>query len=243
MMGIFTEIDKLQKEVDSFRPLPKHTLKQLKEYYRVGLTYTSNALEGNSLTETETKIVLEDGITIGGKPIRDYYEALGHSEAYDFIYTLAKKKTFTEQNIKRLHKLFYRRIDEDNAGKYRKVKVLISGSKYSLPKPEKVPALMEKFAGGLEKLEKNCHPVEYSALVHKDFAFIHPFIDGNGRVARLLMNLILLQKGYVIAIIPPILRREYIQTIEKAHRDDKDFIKFIAGVVKETQRDYLRLLR
>jgi Fic family protein len=243
MMGIFTEIDKLQKEIDSFRPLPKHTLKQLKEYYRVGLTYTSNALEGNSLTETETKIVLEDGITIGGKPIRDYYEALGHSEAYDLIYILAKKKTFTEQNIKKLHKLFYHRIDEDNAGKYRKTKVFISGSKYSLPKPEKVPALMKQFAGGLEKLEKNCHPVEYSALVHKDFAFIHPFIDGNGRVARLLMNLVLLQKGYVIAIIPPILRREYIQTIEKAHRDDKDFIKFIAGMVKETQRDYLRLLR
>ena len=151
MMEIFTEIDKLQKEIDSFRPLPKHTLKQLKEYYRVGLTYTSNALEGNSLTETETKIVLEDGITIGGKPIRDYYEALGHSEAYDLIYTLAKKKTFTEQNIKKLHKLFYHRIDEGNAGKYRKVKVLISGSKYSLPKPEKISALMKKFAGGLEK--------------------------------------------------------------------------------------------
>jgi len=99
MKEILTEIDKLQREIDSYRPLPAHTLKQLKEYYRVGLTYSSNALEGNSLTETETKVVLEDGITIGGKPIRDYYEALGHSEAYDYIYKLAKDKGFTEDDI------------------------------------------------------------------------------------------------------------------------------------------------
>ena len=86
MNEILKEVDKLQEEINAYRPLPPNTLKQLKEYYRVGLTYTSNALEGNSLTETETKVVLEDGITIGGKPIRDYYEALGHSEAYDYIY-------------------------------------------------------------------------------------------------------------------------------------------------------------
>ena len=82
MNEILNEIDKLQEEINSYRPLSANILKQLKEYYRVGLTYTSNALEGNSLTETETKVVLEDGITIGGKPIKDYYEALGHSEAY-----------------------------------------------------------------------------------------------------------------------------------------------------------------
>lgn len=243
MRDIFSELDKLQKEIDSFRPLPKSTLTQFKEYYRVGLTYTSNALEGNSLTETETKVVLEDGITIGGKPIRDYYEALGHSEAYDFIYTLAKKKVFAETDIKKLHHLFYYRIDENKAGRYRKERVFISGSKYSFPNPEEISSLMKRFAGRLEGLKKKCHPVEYSALVHKDFVFIHPFIDGNGRVARLLMNLALLQEGYVIAIIPPILRTKYIQTLEKAHTNDRDFIKFISQRVIETQRDYLRLLR
>ena len=111
MINILKEIDKLQKEINSLRPLPKDTLKQLKEYYRVGLTYTSNALEGNSLTETETKIILEDGITTGGKPIKDYYEALGHSEAYDHIYKLAKNTNFTETDIKMLHNLFYYRIE------------------------------------------------------------------------------------------------------------------------------------
>jgi len=243
MKEILTEIDKLQEEINSFRPLPAGTLKQLKEYYRVGMTYTSNAIEGNSLTETETRVILEDGITIGGKPIKDYYEALGHSEAYDYIYKLAKDKGITGDDIKKLHKLFYHRIDEAKAGKYRKEKVFISGSKYSLPGPEKVSGLMQNFIGGVKDMEKKNHPVEYSAIAHKDLVFIHPFIDGNGRVARLLMNLILLQKGYCIAIIPPILRRDYINALEKAHADDKDFMGFISRAVRETQKDYLRLLR
>ncbi len=243
MNEILKEIDRLQEEINAHRPLPPNTLKQLKEYYRVGLTYTSNALEGNSLTETETKVVLEDGITIGGKPIKDYYEALGHSEAYDYIYKLAKDSGIAEDDIKKLHKLFYHRIDEARAGKYRKEKVFISGSKYTLPGPEQVPKLMKEFISKVKDLENENHPVEYSALVHKEIAFIHPFIDGNGRIARLSMNLILLQKGYCIAVIPPILRRDYIQALEKAHTDDKDFRKFIAGAVRETQKDYLRLLR
>jgi Fic family protein len=243
MSEILKEVDKLQEEINAYRPLPPNTLKQLKEYYRVGLTYTSNALEGNSLTETETKVVLEDGITIGGKPIKDYYEALGHSEAYDYIYRSAKAKGITEDDIKKLHKLFYHRIDETRAGKYRKEKVFISGSKYTLPSPEQVPEFIRKFISNVKDLERKKHPVEYAALVHKEIAFIHPFIDGNGRVARLSMNLILLQNGYCIAIIPPILRRDYIQALEKAHTDDNDFREFIAGAVRETQKDYLRLLR
>jgi len=243
MKDILKKIDILQQEINTYRPLSRQILKQIKEYYRVGLTYSSNALEGNSLTETETKVVLEDGITIGGKPIRDYYEALGHSEAYDFIFKAAKNGGLTENTVKKLHKLFYYRMDEKKAGKYRKEKVFISGSKYSLPAPEKVPGLMEKFINKTQELEKKSHPIEYASWVHKEFVFIHPFIDGNGRVARLLMNLILLQKGYVIAVIPPILRRDYMEALEEAHKNDTRFIEFIAGAVRETQQDYLRLMR
>jgi len=243
MNELLKEIDALQKEVNSFRPLPPDTVKQLREYYRVGLTYTSNAIEGNSLTETETKVVLEDGITIGGKPIKDYYEAMGHAEAYDYMNTLVTVGDFGEDVIKMLHKFFYHRINETEAGRYRRNKVFISGSKYSLPSPEKIEDLMKEFITGIRDVAKKSHPVEYSAIAHKDLVFIHPFIDGNGRVARLLMNLILLQKGYCLAIIPPILRRDYINVLEKAHTDDKDFRKFIAERVRETQKDYLRLLR
>ncbi len=243
MRNILTEIDKLQKEINAYRPLSQELLKQIREYYRVSLTYSSNAIEGNSLTESETKVVLEDGLTIGGKSLKDHYEAIGHGEAFDFFNSLAKGKSISVKDIKNLHKLFYHRIDNEKAGQYRKVKTIITGSKYPLPAHEKIPALMKGLIPKIKKLRKAKHPVEASALAHKDFVFIHPFVDGNGRVARLLMNLVLLQEGYNIAIIPPVVRQEYIQTLEKAHMDDKDFIDLIARMVRETQKDYLRLFK
>ena len=241
MTDIFSEIDKLQEEINSFRPLDNNMLKQVKEYYRIGLTYTSNALEGNSLTETETKIVLEEGITIGGKPLKDHFEAIGHSDAFDLIYSLAHKKNLEESYIKGLHRLFYYRIERKIAGEYRKVKAIITGSKYPLPLPENIPELMSILFIKLNDMKKQMHPVELSALAHKELVFIHPFVDGNGRVARLLMNLILLQESYNIVLIPPIVREEYLQSLEKAHENDSDFIELIARMVRETQKDYLRL--
>lgn len=242
MDRLFKEIDRLQVEIKALRPLKERELRQLKEYFRIGLTYSSNALEGNSLTESETKVVIEEGITIGGKPLRDHLEAVGHSKAFDYIYALAKEKAISEADIKKLHRLFYIKIDEHNAGRYRKEKVFITGSKYPLPAPEAVPMLMKGFVENLDTERSIFHPVHFAAKAHKDFVMIHPFVDGNGRVGRLLMNLILLQEGYCIAIIPPVLRAEYIRNIEKAREDDRDFIRFIAEVMKETQKDYLRLL-
>jgi Fic family protein len=243
MKELFKEIDKLQAEINKHRPLDKKLIEQQKEYFRIGLTYTSNALEGNSLTETETKIVIEEGITIGGKPLKDHFEAIGHSEAFDFIYRLAKGKTISEQDIKELHRLFYYRIDKENAGKYRKVKSYITGSKYPLPAPEQIPKLMRDFVKILAGLRKTKHPIEFAALAHKELVFIHPFVDGNGRVGRLLMNLILLQAGFTITIIPPAVRPEYLQTLEKAHTSDNNFIELIARMVRETQKDFLRLFK
>lgn len=239
MSQLFDQIDALQEKINAARPLSPEQLKNIKEYYRVGLTYTSNALEGNSLTETETKIALEDGLTVGGKPLVDYLEAIGHGQAYDLLYSLAQQQGFTESDVQELHRLFYRYIDEKNAGIYRKVKVVLTGSQYVLPSPDKLEMLMQEFIGSCGK-NPGMHPVQWAALVHKQFVFVHPFVDGNGRVARLLMNLALMQAGYVVTIIPPILRREYINCLEKAHVDDTDFIEFIARCVKETQQDYLR---
>ena len=238
---IFKEIDSLQKEINSYRPLSSDFLKQIREYYKIGLTYSSNALEGNTLTESETKIVLEEGITIGGKPLKDHFEVVGHAEAYDFLYTLVKNKTVKEEDIRQLHKLIYFRIDEKNAGKYRASKAIITGSKYPLPKPDELPSLMKKLIPLIENLRKKHHPIKAAALAHKEFVFIHPFIDGNGRAARLLMNLILVQENYNISIIPPITRRDYIDSLEQAHLDDQEFVHFIARMVRETQKDYLRL--
>ena len=241
MKNILQEIDSLQEEINSFRPLNSNLLKLIKEYYRIGLTYSSNALEGNSLTESETKIVLEDGITIGGKPLKDHLEAIGHSDAYYYMLTLIDNKPIDENIIKYLHKLILFRIDNENAGTYRENKAIITGSKYSLPKPEEINDLMKKFIININEIIKEKHPIEAAAIIHKEFVFIHPFVDGNGRTARLLMNLILLKKGYNIATIPLITRREYIEYLEEAHVNDKNFINFIARMIRETQQDHLRL--
>src|SRR4030042_1360851 len=183
------EVDELKKEINKYRPLSRNALKQLREYYRIGLTYSSNALEGNSLTETETKIVLEEGITIGGKPRKDHYEAMGNSEAYDHLYKLSKNRIITEEDILELHKLFYYRIDQENAGVYRKVPVIITGADFKFPPPSKIKPLMQEFVKDIPSLRKKYHPVEYSALLHLRLVNIHPFIDGNGRTARLLMKI------------------------------------------------------
>ncbi len=238
---VFKEIDALQREINSYRPLSTDFLKQIREYYKIGLTFSSNALEGNTLTESETKIVLEEGVTIGGKPLKDHFEAIGHAEAYDFLYTLVESKSIKEKDILKLHHLFYYRVDEKMAGVYRSTKAIITGSKYPLPKPADLPKLMKELMPKIEKWRKEHHPVKAAALAHKEFVFIHPFIDGNGRTARLLMNLILLQEGYNIVIIPPITGRDYISSLELAHTSDQEFIHFIARMVRETQKDYLRL--
>ncbi len=242
----FKEIDKLNKQIDEFRPINKVLLKHIKEYFRIGLTYSSNAIEGNTLTETETKIVLEDGLTIAGKPLKDHYEASGHSEAYDMVYELAKKQNISEKDILGIHYFFYYRIDQENAGQYRKLPVMITGTEYVPPAPSKVPALMKKFVAKIPTIKKNHHPVEAAALVHEGFVGIHPFVDGNGRTARLLMNLVLFQGEHVITIIPPVLRGDYIALVKKSQtgkKDPTDFINFISAMVYESTKDYLRLLK
>lgn len=237
------KIDELKTRIDRSRPADPHLAGQIKEFYRIRLTSSSNALEGNSYTETETKIVLEDGIAIGGKPIRDLLEALGHSEAYDLMWRLSGGKRITEINIKALHKLFYYRIDRNHAGRYRDRKVLITGTDFIPPLPALVPSLMADFVDSIPKLRSNYHPVEFAAELHRQFVMIHPFVDGNGRVGRLLMNLALLQEGYPIAIIPPDLRSEYIDSLNNVHKGDKrQFQSFIERVCYKSAKDYLRYL-
>ncbi len=229
--------------LSAYRPLPPETLKSLREYYRVGLTYTSNALEGNSLTESETKVVIEDELTIEGKPLRDHYEAVGHAKAYDYVYQITEKDGLTEEDILNLHCLFYQQIDAEKAGHYRNVKVYISGSRYAVAAVSKIPGEMQKLVKWYNDNEKKLHPIELAATLHQRFVFIHPFVDGNGRVARLLMNLALFRNGYTIAIIPAILRHEYIYSLETAHTRPEVFTDFIADRVIATQLDLLRMMR
>ncbi|MFW5770526.1 MAG: Fic family protein [Spirochaetota bacterium] len=242
MEDLLYKIDEFQRQINDTRPLARETAMSLKDYYKIGLTWSSNAIEGNTLTESETKVVIEDGLTIGGKPLKYHLEASGHAEAFEEMMKLVSQKSIAEADILKLHKLFYRKIDEENAGTYRKSQVFISGSHYPLPQPEKVPVLMKNYVKSIENYRVSEHPVIAAARVHLDFVFVHPFVDGNGRVARLLMNLVLLQEGYNIAIIPPVLRGEYVSSIEAAHENDAEFLKLVCRCVYETQKDYLRML-
>lgn len=241
-MNIYTLLDLYKATIDERRPFEGEMLTQIKEYYRIGLTWSSNALEGNTLTESETKILLEDGLTIGGKPLRYTFEAVGHAKAYDFMFTLLRSRTITESDIQRMHQMFYENIERENAGKYRDVDVFISGSKYSVEEPSRIQEEMEKLFHWLLTERDQVHPVEFAAQLHKRFVFIHPFKDGNGRIARLIMNTALIQDGYLLAVIPPVLRHEYIELLEKAHREDKPFEQFIAERIIESEKEVMRLL-
>ncbi len=241
-MNLIEKIDRYKNAIDELRPFEGHLLNEIMGYYRIGLTWSSNAIEGNTLTESETKVLLEDGLTVGGKPLRDTFEALGHAKAYDFMFTLLGSNQITEIDALTMHQMFYKDIDPVSAGQYRTKPVILTGSKYPVCKVDRIEAEMKKLFQWTVSERDKYHPVEFAAQLHKRFVFIHPFIDGNGRISRLLMNTALIQNGYMIAVIPPVLRQEYINLLEHAHKDDRPFIDFIAERVLESEKEIMRLL-
>lgn len=247
LQDLLRKADSYKQKISSARPLAEEELKSLENYFRIGFTYSSNALEGNTLTLSETKILLEDGITVGGRPLKDCYEAAGHGLAFDFMMELAKQQdmNITEQIIEKLHWLFYQKVDASQAGRYRSIQVYISGTDYVPPAPEDIAHLMKHLADQIYSSKSTLHPIELAAMAHKRLVDIHPFIDGNGRTARLLMNLILVNAGYGVVSIPPVWRNDYINALSASRRkkDMEPFSKLIAECVIETERDYCRLLR
>lgn len=187
-------------------------------------------------------MLLEDGLTVGGKPLRDTFEALGHAKAYDFMFSLPCKRQITEADILTMHKLFYGDIDSAAAGVYRNIPVLVSGSDYAVCGVDEIHSAMAELIEWVNARRDDYHPVEFAAQLHKRFVFIHPFKDGNGRLARLIMNTVLIQCGYLLVIIPPILRSEYIALLEKAHKNDRPFVEFIAERVLESEKEIMLLL-
>jgi Fic family protein len=238
-------IDAKKEKIDRARPLPDIVLSKLTEYLDIEWTYNSNAIEGNSLDRAETLAVLKDGITIGGKPLKDHLEAINHKKAIDYINEIfTKVEPITQNDIKYIHSIVLRDINDRYAGRYRDVDVIIVGAKHTPPLPDKVPGLMNELSQWLvERQDKNdLHPVEFAALAHYKLVNIHPFIDGNGRTSRLLMNLILLKYGYPIAIIDcereP--RTVYYNAIRKADEGDSlPFKSLIAGYVDQTADKYV----
>lgn len=227
----FSAIDKKKEQLDALRPLPKHTLESLRESMNLEWTYNSNAIEGNTLTISETKVVLE-GITVGGKSVREHLEAINHRDAIMFLEGLvSKEEPLTEWSIKNIHQLVLKNIDNENAGKYREENVLISGAKHRPPEHFLVPEKMQSLITTYNEKWQTLHPIERAALLHGEFVKIHPFIDGNGRTARLLMNFELMRNGYPPAIIKKEMRPEYYDALDIAHTTG-EYLKFTALVAR-----------
>ena len=211
---LLQKIDSKKKDLDKHRPLPREVLEELRKQFEIELTYNSNAIEGNSLTLNETKLVLEHGITIKGKSLREHFEAINHKEAIVFVEDVLKGP-ITEDLAKKLNGTVLEKID-DRGGRYRDINVRILGAVKSPPQAEKVPGLMKEFIDYAQTNPEKLNPVEFAAMLHYKFVVIHPFVDGNGRVARLLMNLVLMKHGYPITIVLKVDRKKYYDCLKKA---------------------------
>ena len=242
----YDQLASKKKDLDGYRPLPPALVRNLDEWFRVELTYTSNAIEGNTLTRRETAAVIEKGLTVGGKSLREHLEATNHSHALDAVHSLIRKRPsqLTSHDVLAIHGLILRGIDDANAGRYRNVPVRISGSAVVMPSPLKVPDLMEEFMRWLTA-RNSLHPVAFAGEAHYRLVTIHPFVDGNGRTARLLMNLLLLMRGYPPAIIRTLDRLAYIGGLERAQLGGS-WSDFDALIAKSTDRSldiYLKAAR
>ncbi|MBU0479654.1 MAG: Fic family protein [Proteobacteria bacterium] len=229
-------IDEGKRLIDKYRPLPVSVLTRLKGQLVIDWTYNSNAIEGNTLTLKETKLVLEDGLTVGRKSLREHLEAINHRDAIAYVEELAREDAnISERNIKEIHALVLREIDPKYAGRYRDIQVRISGSGHLPPGPLLIEEKMAAFARKWLTDTGKTHPVTLAAMAHFELAAIHPFVDGNGRTARLLMNLLLMKNGYVPAIILKNDRRKYYDALEKAHKGEvNDFVFLVARALERT---------
>lgn len=235
--ALLERIEGKKKILDSRRPLPKDELRRLREEMRLQHTYHSNAIEGNTLTLSETKLVIEEGITAGGKPLNEYLEARNTAKAYDLIEELASGKKITHVVIQRIHEALMQGLLEE-AGRYRKKNVRITGAIKTPPDFSKVLKLMDSLLVRLA--ESEAHPVETSAFLHHRFVEIHPFSDGNGRVARLLNNLYLIKYGYPPVVLRKEDRAKYYRFLRDADKGNlATFANFIANAVDESLTHYL----
>jgi len=242
---MFEEIDKKKHVLDQKRPLPVHTLRSIREHLIVNWTYHSNAIEGNTLTLSETKVALE-GITIGGKTIKEHLEVINHKEAILYVEDIVRQQEpLSEWQIKSIHRLILKSIDDEHAGNYRNENVIISGAKHIPPDYVQVKALMEELIQNYDlNWQTSLHAVERSSLLHIEFVKIHPFIDGNGRTARLLLNFELMKNGYPPIVIEKEDRAEYYTALDLAHTsgDNRPFVSLVTRTLSKTFDLYLRLV-
>ena len=248
MNVMLKKVDVLKEQLSALRPLPEEALKKIQDALDIEYTYESNRIEGNTLTLQETALVVNEGVTISGKSMREHLEAINHTEAISYIKDIAKQDIeISERTIKEIHALILHGIDRGNAGRYRTVPVMISGSTHMPPQPYLIEKQMEDFILRFKQMEKEkVHPVLIAAYLHDELVRIHPFIDGNGRTSRLLMNLYLLRHGYVIITLKGSndAKVNYYKALEKSHTEQlpEDFQKLVIEAEIMALQKYLSIM-
>jgi len=248
LTNVLKEIDKLKLKLQVLRPLNIEALTKIKAAIEMEYTYESNRIEGNTLTLQETALVVGEGVTIGGKSMKEHLEAINHAQAVEFIKDIAKADIkINEHTIKEIHAIILHGINKEQAGKYRDVPVMIVGSQHIPPQPYLIAPQMEQFIFEYQTMEANNeHPVLIAAFLHDELVKIHPFIDGNGRTSRLLMNLYLLSNGYAITTLKGDndAKQAYYKTLEQSHVDSnrEPFYLFVANAVKNSLENYLKIV-
>ncbi len=244
--AITNRLEEKLSRLNSLRPLPESAVKKLRDHLRLEMTYNSNAIEGNSLTLRETFLIINEGITVKGKPLKDHLEAKDHHAALQYLYELVeldKRNTISEQLIRSLHQLITLETDKEWAGVYRNANVIITGTKHQPPDVLEVPHRMRELIDWLQVNQTYFHTIEIATLLHHQLVHVHPFFDGNGRTARLLMNVVLMQNGFPLTIILKNDRKKYYRVLARA---DKNYFKpltlFIAQAVERTLDIYLKTL-
>lgn len=238
---MFQQIDKKKAVLDAKRPLPKYTVQSLREKLFLEWTYNSNAIEGNTLTINETKVVLE-GITVGGRTLREHLEVINHRDAIRYVEEVVQKEEpFSQWQIKNLHYIVLKGINDKYADVYRDQQVFISGATHTPPAPFKIQEQMNALITWYETEAQQLHPIARGAMLHVIFVGIHPFIDGNGRTSRLLLNLELMKNGYPPIVIKVENRLAYYNALDKSHvmKDYQDFIMLVASEVEASLDLYL----
>ncbi len=243
---IAKRLEERLKKLNNLRPLPPSAVKKLQERLNIEMTYNSNAIEGNSLTLKETFLVINEGITVKGKPLKDHLEAKDHNDALEFLYDLVKngkRHTISERLIRNLHQIIMQETDKEWAGRYRSANVIIGGADHIPPDALYVPQKMQELIDWLTKNKKGFHIIELASILHHKIAHIHPFFDGNGRVARIIMNLLLMQRGFPLTIILKNDRKKYYNVLSRADVGDYvPLVRFIAQSVERSLDIYLKTL-
>lgn len=241
----FTRIEELRSKLKSMRPLNETEVKRLRDEFIIENTYNSNAIEGNTLTLRETALILQEGITIAEKPVREHLEAIGHKDAFEYVISLADANTeLTERVIKEIHSLVLMN-DPANRGVYRGVPVTIMGAAHTPPQPYLVPVQMEELLRGYEDMKRENHIIEAIAEFHLRFEGVHPFIDGNGRTGRLILNLELIKAGLLPVNIKFADRRKYYDCFDHYYSNGhtpETLTQLIAGYEVEELERHIKII-